>query len=90
MNSNGTWILQIDPSVLKILKRFPQKDQKRITAVMEGLSINPYGGDIQKMKGEKDVWRRRVGSYRIFYEVLAVENTIHVFHVERRTTQTYR
>lgn len=41
------------------------------------------------MKGEENVWRRRVGSYRIFYEIMPEENTIHVFHAERRTTRTY-
>lgn len=89
MNSNKNWVLQIDPEVLKTLKRFPQKDSRRIAIAIENLSTNPYSGDIQKMKGEDNVWRRRVGSYRVFYEVLSAENTIHVFHVERRTTQTY-
>ncbi len=89
MNSNKNWVLQIDPEVLKSLQKFPQKDSKRIVAVIESLSTNPYGGDIQKMKGEDNVWRRRIGSYRLFYEILSEEEVIHVYHVERRTTQTY-
>lgn len=89
MNSNKNWVLQIDPEVLKSLKKFPQKDCKRITVVIESLSTNLFGGDIQKMKGEINVWRRRIGSYRVFYEILPEENIIHVYHVERRTTQTY-
>jgi len=89
VNSNKNWVLQIDPEVLKTLKKFPQKDSKRITTVIESLPTNPYAGDIQKMKGEANVWRRRVSSYRVFYEILPEENIIHVYHVERRTTQTY-
>lgn len=89
MNSNKNWVLQIDPAVLKSLKKFPQKDSKRVITVVESLSTNPYGGDIQKMAGEENVWRRRIGSYRVFYELLSDENIIHVFRVERRTTQTY-
>lgn len=89
MNSNKNWVLQIDPAVLKSLKKFPQNDSRRISIAIENLSTNPYTGDIQKMKGEDNVWRRRVGSYRVFYEVLLAENTIHVYHIERRTTQTY-
>ncbi|MBI3103688.1 type II toxin-antitoxin system RelE/ParE family toxin [Candidatus Daviesbacteria bacterium] len=79
----------MDPAVFKSLQRFPQKDSKRTVAVIESLQNNPFSGDIQKMKGEDNVWRRRVGSYRIFYEILSAENIIHVFHIERRTTQTY-
>lgn len=88
-SSNTTWVLQIDPDVLKSLKKFPQKDSKRIVDVISTLSTIPYSGDIQKMKGEKNVWRRRIGSYRLFYEVIQDENIIHVFRVERRTTTTY-
>lgn len=90
MNSNKNWVLQIDPTVLKSLKKFPQKDSKRVINVIESLPTSPYGGDIQKMKGEENIWRRRISSYRIFYEILSDEKIIHVFHVERRTTQTYR
>jgi len=41
------------------------------------------------MKGEENVWRRRVGAYRIFYELISKEKTINVFRVERRTSKTY-
>ncbi len=88
-NSNEAWVLQTDPAVLKALKKFPQKDTKRIIVVIETLATIPYSGDIQKMKGEKNVWRRRIGSYRLFYEVIQNEKIIHIFHIERRTTTTY-
>ena len=88
-NLNKNWVLQIDPKVLKIVKKFPQKDTKRIVAVLESLPTNPYAGDIQKMAGEKNVWRRRIGSYRIFFELITEEKVIHVYHAERRTTTTY-
>lgn len=89
MNLKENWVLQIDPKVAKALKKIPQGNARRITSVMEQLPTNPYAGDIQKMKGEKNVWRRRVGEYRIFYEIIPTESVIHVFHVERRTTTTY-
>lgn len=88
-SSSKSWVLQIDPVVLKALKKFPQKDTKRILTVIDSLIINPFTGDIQKMKGEKNVWRRRIGSYRLFYEVIQEEKVIHIYHVERRTTTTY-
>ncbi len=48
-----------------------------------------YAGDVRKMQGEEDVWRRRVGPYRIFYEVLSEEKLIHVYEVARRASITY-
>lgn len=89
MSSSANWLLQVDPQVYKDIKKFPKKDVKRILEAIETLPINPYAGDIQKMSGEEDVWRRRVGEYRIFYEIIAMNKILHVFHVERRTTKTY-
>lgn len=89
MNFNGNWVLQIDESVHKFLSRIPRKDARRIISVISGLPKNPFLGDIQKMKGEENVWRRRTGSYRIRYELITKERVIHVFLVERRTSNTY-
>lgn len=89
MNSEKNWVLHIDPVVYKFLKRIPRRDAERIFFVIESLSINPFSGDIQKMKGEKDTWRRRVGAFRIFYELVRAEKIIHVFIVERRSSATY-
>ncbi len=89
MNSKANWALQTDPSVFKWLKKIPYKDAERILFTIKSMSFDPYQGDIQKMKGEKDTWRRRVGSYRIFYEIFQDENLVVVFKIERRTSHTY-
>lgn len=89
VNSNVNWVLQIDPKVEKALKKIPQTSSRRIVAALEQLPDKPYSGDIQKMRGEKNVWRRRIGEYRIFYEIIPEESVLHVFHLERRTSTTY-
>lgn len=62
---------------------------ERIFEVIRSFAIDPYAGDIEKMKGEDSVWRRRVGSYRVFYEVDSARKVITVFDVRRRTSSTY-
>lgn len=89
MNSRVNWELQVDPGIYKTLKRIPLEEAQKILEVLSQLAQNPYFGDLQKIKGEKNVWRRRVGSYRIFFEIYSKEKVIHVFHLERRTTSTY-
>lgn len=83
------WDLQIDSNIYKILKQIPRNNAEKILGIIKLLPINPYFGDIQKMKGEDNVWRRRIGSYRIFYKLKLNEKTIIVFHLERRTSKTY-
>jgi mRNA-degrading endonuclease RelE of RelBE toxin-antitoxin system len=79
------WELIIDKVVKKQLRKI-QNEAGKIIFVAETLPANPYAGDIKRMEGEKDVWRRRIGSYRIYYEVLTKEKTINVFDVKRKTS----
>jgi len=90
MNSSRNWDLQISPSVSNVLASILRRDAQRILGIIRLLPLDPYFGDIKKMKGEEDVWRRRVGSYRIFYRLKATQRVILVFHLERRTSKTYR
>jgi mRNA interferase RelE/StbE len=84
------WQLVIDNFIKKQLKKIPQKDAERLFVVMAGLATDPYAGDIEKMAGEENVWRRRVGAYRVLYEVRVSRKMICVFDVRRRTSNTYQ
>ena len=47
-------------------------------------------GDIQRLKGHRFGWRRRVGNYRILYDLDPVAQLIIIARIERRSTTTYR
>lgn len=89
MNSSKNWVLQVDPKVYKTLRKFPKDYTQRILEVIETLPDDPFVGDIEKMKGTANSWRRRVGSYRVFYDIDQDHQVIVVFRVERRTSKTY-
>ena len=84
------WRVKIANRALKQMKRIPKKDAKRLLFVLEGLKSDPYQGDIEKIKGEDNVWRKRIGDYRILYEVKLKQKSIDVFQIRRRTTTTYK
>ncbi|MBI4029960.1 type II toxin-antitoxin system RelE/ParE family toxin [Candidatus Berkelbacteria bacterium] len=83
------WELRVDRQVSKHLKKIPKKDAEKIISIIEGLVVNPYAGDIEKMQSKEDVWRRRVGAYRVFYEIHNEKKIIYVYDMKRRTTTTY-
>jgi len=83
------WEIVVDNSVKKQLRRVPKKDTERILFVVEQIGVNPYSGDLEKMEGEKDAWRRRVGSYRIFYEIHRSRRLVYIYEIKRRTSKTY-
>ena len=89
MSSNKSWVLRVRTRIWKDIAVFPKKDRERLSQIIEGLAQNPYAGDIEKMGGEKNTWRRRVGVFRIFYELFPQGKVIFVFHVERRASKTY-
>lgn len=73
MSSSIGWELKIKDGVYKKLSKLPADGRNRIIQASELLPLNPYAGDIEKMKGKENVWRRRIGAYRIFYEIIAAE-----------------
>lgn len=83
------WALEIDRHIIKQLRRIPYKDAVKIRIVIKALVSDPYEGDIKKMAGEDDSWRKRVGARRIFYEVRTRQRVIIVYDVKRRTSHTY-
>jgi mRNA-degrading endonuclease RelE of RelBE toxin-antitoxin system len=50
---------------------------------------DPFSGDIARLKAQPTAWRRRVGSYRIFYDVYPRQLLIVVTAIQRRTSTTY-
>lgn len=72
-----------------MLGKFPVDDNDKILEVVKSLPSDPYIGDITKVKGEENLWRRRVGAFRIFYELIPDERIIDVLRIECRTSTTY-
>ncbi len=89
MNYNKNWNLKIDPGVYKDVEKFPKNYRDKTLEIIESLPFDPYAGDIRKIKGGGNLWRRRFGHYRIFYEIHVSRNFIHVLWVERRGSKTY-
>ena len=89
MGSSRNWDLEIDPSVFQELKKIPRHYTEGILRIVKLLPDDPYYGDIRKMKGKENIWRRRIGVYRIFYKINVREKVILVFRLERRTSRTY-
>lgn len=50
----------------KFIDKLPQSEKIRIVAAIEQL---PHGRDVKMMQGHENLWRLRVGGYRILYTV---------------------
>ncbi len=83
------WQLRIAKQVARKLKKVPRKDQERIAGAIAEMRVSPFRGDIARLKNESTVWRRRVGNYRIFFDVDVEELLVDITDIRRRTTTTY-
>jgi mRNA interferase RelE/StbE len=58
--------------------------QEKIIQRLEELQNNPFLGDIQKIKGKADIYRLRIGDYRLYYRLFPNEGVIEILLFERR------
>jgi mRNA-degrading endonuclease RelE of RelBE toxin-antitoxin system len=84
------WTVIVAEAAQKQLAKFPAKDQDKIAAALLAMSSDPLSGDIVKPEGEQNRWRRRVGSYRIFFSVEKVARIVAIGAILRRTSKTYQ
>ncbi|MBK8477985.1 MAG: type II toxin-antitoxin system RelE/ParE family toxin [Opitutaceae bacterium] len=61
----------------------------RISRMVDALAVNPRPPGCKKLKGEEEVWRVRVGDYRILYEVRDAQLVVLVIDIANRA-KAYR
>lgn len=83
-----SWRVVISEPAQKDARRIPQREWRQIEATIDAMKANPFTGDVRKLGPGS--YRRRVGTYRIFFEVFFTERLVQIVHIRRRTTTTYR
>jgi hypothetical protein len=56
------WTVTVAKPAQKQVAKFPTKDQQRICVAVGAMADDPFSGDIVKLVGGGDRWRRGVGS----------------------------
>jgi mRNA-degrading endonuclease RelE of RelBE toxin-antitoxin system len=84
-----TWDLVITKPAVVDLKSVPRADLERINETFDLMREHPYRGDVKFLRGAHGVLRRRVGAWRVFFEVVQEERLIVVLSVRRRGSNTY-
>ena len=61
--------VEISRTAERQLKKLPPPDQRRVARAMLLLADDPYPRGTRKLLGYEDIFRVRVGQYRILYSV---------------------
>ena len=59
----------IRPTAEKSLDKIPRPSRRRIADALDKLREDPRPAGVVKLSGEDNLWRIRVGDYRVVYEI---------------------
>ena len=68
-------------SARKELQALPDAVSERILDKIELLATNPHSPDSRKLRGHSDLWRIRIGEYRVVYSIDDKNQVITIFIV---------
>lgn len=81
--------LEITEPAQKDLADLDTKTQRRIKAALDRLLSFPQGVDLKKLKGSPNMWRLRVGDWRVILRFDRKQGVLYVLRVRHRR-EVYR
>ena len=78
------YAIDIKPSARRELENLSDSLIARLLPKIEGLTANPRPSGCRKLRGYKDLWRIRVGNYRVVYIIDDDRKTLSVTRVAHR------
>ncbi len=85
----ASYKVALKPSVEKDLRSVPKATIQRILTQIDTLAEDPFPSQSVKLTGAKNLYRLRVGDYRIVYGVHSEEKII-IVHYIRHRREAYR
>ncbi len=76
--------IYLERSAEKDLRKLQPDFFQTIVEKIKNLAENPYLHGCRKIRGSKNFWRIRVGSYRILYEIDESTKLIRIYKVKPR------
>jgi mRNA-degrading endonuclease RelE of RelBE toxin-antitoxin system len=86
------WDCRLSDEAVKQLHRLPSERQKQIARAITEMEQDPMRGDVLPLKGKKfrNVYRKRVGRYRIIFALDTTNRVVEIAAILARSGQTYR
>jgi mRNA interferase RelE/StbE len=76
--------IRVSRRVAKQIEKIPPRDRTRVDTAILRLEEDPRPPDVEKLTGANNVWRIRVGSFRIVYTVDDPSESVEILRVAHR------
>jgi len=63
------WKLELAKAARRDIDRLPPRDLDRVLAAFVEMEINPFARDVISLSNYRYAFRRRVGNYRILFDI---------------------
>lgn len=63
------YTVELRPAARRELLKLPRRDQLRLIRAMDALAANPRPKGVKKLTGLDDLYRIRMGEYRVVYQI---------------------
>lgn len=73
----------------KDLASIDKPTANRIRAALDRMVINPMAVDLKKLEGMPDIWRLRVGRWRVIFRITGEEVIAYALRIKQRR-EVYR
>jgi len=84
----ASYSVELSANVRKDFRKIPKADAERILGNIRDLAVTPRPTDSKKLKGE-ELYRIRIGSYRVVYEIEDKRLVVFIIRVKHRK-EAYR
>lgn len=81
---NSDYKLIYHKSAVKFIAKQDKTSQERIVTCLKGLLITPPEGDIKSLKGYENLYRLRIGGYRILFNIDHEEKVVYIQAIGNR------
>jgi mRNA-degrading endonuclease RelE of RelBE toxin-antitoxin system len=89
VSSETLWEVRVRKDASKRVRRAPRHERDRLLRAVEETASDPFGGDVRPLENQPTAFRRRLGDWRIFFDVYPDRRVVEIVHVVRRTSTTY-
>lgn len=80
----GWRISKIANEARRAIEALDLEIHESIMAELEGLQRSPFSGSVKKIKGKKDIFRLRFGSFRIYFRIVFSSRCLEILLFDQR------
>ena len=74
----------VQPTPRKALLKLSRKVQRKVVKLLEALADQPRPDGVVKLAGDDNLWRVRIGDYRVVYEIHDARLIVLVLRIAHR------